>query len=758
MSAKHFSNGNPAQPGGYGPDDERERQLFDAVGDEGYGPDGSVYGSDTSADAGYGSSDAGYGAGETGYGAGNAGYGAGDDSAYGSNAGNPAYGAHAGGHFAGSDAYTDGGSHFAGGSGAGSYADTPSDDVSYSQPAAGVGMNDGFATMPSSDYSRDSGRYTSGGHHHHHHHKHLALKIVLAVLAVVIVAGGVVGFQVYQSVKQAKADAQTVAATGKELANKIKTGDTTGLSADAAKISQTVSKMREETDGPIWQALSHVPTYGSDVAAARELLGVLDDVSANALVPAANNLDGVTMKSLVVDGGIDVETLQTLVNTLSSVSEPIKDAQTRVDAIGDTHIQQVTDLVSTAKSSLDAASTGIDVAQRVAPYLPQMLGANGQTRNYLLMAEQNAELRAAGGFPGAWGILSVTDGKLSMGEIKPVVTMQNQSVQVTDEERYLFTNTSTLKIATRSGDTFGIMDFTRAASLVSEMWTMMYGDHVDGVVALDPVQLQYIMQVVGGVTLPDGTTVDGTNAGKFLSSDAYWNYPYSETDGIFATVAQDVFSKLVDNTNSLDVQKFSEALTKGIDEGRFRLWFANDEENVLPKMLGATGAMPGDPSNPETAVYLNDYTYAKMGWYLDFKVNRGEATQNADGTTSYTMTVTMTNTMDQATLAKAPDGITGQGTGGQKQNTGDIALRVYLVAPAGGSVSNARAQGGGLQLEDSSYEGVPVTFGLLNISPGETCTVTYTVTTPAEAQGKELAVHATPTCGEAQSVIANKQS
>ena len=345
-----------------------------------------------------------------------------------------------------------------------------------------------------------------------------------------------------------------------------------------------------------------------------------------------------------------------------------------------------------------------------------------------------------------------------MGEIKPVVTMQNQSVQVTDEERYLFTNTSTLKIATRSGDTFGIMDFTRAASLVSEMWTMMYGDHVDGVVALDPVQLQYIMQVVGGVTLPDGTTVDGTNAGKFLSSDAYWNYPYSETDGIFATVAQDVFSKLVDNTSSLDVQKFSEALTKGIDEGRFRLWFANDEENVLPKMLGATGAMPSDPSNPETAVYLNDYTYAKMGWYLDFKVNRGEATPNADGTTSYAMTVTMTNTMDQATLAKAPGGITGQGTGGQKQNTGDIALRVYLVAPAGGSVSNASAQGGGLQLEDSSYEGVPVTFGLLNISPGETCTVTYTVTTPAEAQGKELTVHATPTCGEAQSIIANKQS
>ena len=210
MSAKHFSNGNPAQPGGYGSDDEREQQLFDAVEGEGY----------NSSDASYNSPDAGYG------------------------------------------------SHFAGGSGAGSYADTPSDDASFAQPAGGVGMSDGFATMPSSDYSRDSGRYTSGGHHHHHHHKHLALKIVLAVLAVVNVAGGVVGFQVYQSVKQVKADAQTVVATGKELANKIKGGDTTGLSADAAKISQAVSKMREETDGPIWQALSHVPAYGSDVAAA----------------------------------------------------------------------------------------------------------------------------------------------------------------------------------------------------------------------------------------------------------------------------------------------------------------------------------------------------------------------------------------------------------------------------------------------------------------------------------------------------------
>ena len=54
---------------------------------------------------------------------------------------------------------------------------------------------------------------------------------------------------------------------------------------------------------------------------------------------------------------------------------------------------------------------------------------------------------------------------------------------------------------------------------------------------IDPVFLQYLLGLVGNVSLPDGTVVDGTNAAKVLMHDVYWNYPVEESDGIFASVA-----------------------------------------------------------------------------------------------------------------------------------------------------------------------------------------------------------------------------
>lgn len=53
-----------------------------------------------------------------------------------------------------------------------------------------------------------------------------------------------------------------------------------------------------------------------------------------------------------------------------------------------------------------------------------MLGANGQTRNYLMYAMNNVEIRACGGFGGSQGLISVTDGQMSIGEFVPALTQR----------------------------------------------------------------------------------------------------------------------------------------------------------------------------------------------------------------------------------------------------------------------------------------------------------------------------------------------
>ena len=76
-------------------------------------------------------------------------------------------------------------------------------------------------------------------------------------------------------------------------------------------------------------------------------------------------------------------------------------------------------------------------------------------------------------------------------------------------------------------------------------------------------------------------------------------------------------------------------------------------------------------------------------------------------------------------------------------------MRLYLYAPAGGSVSDVKASGDTtIDLKDGSYNGISVTFGEMHLQPGQTLTVTYSVTTSPQAGDVELDVRSTPTVQE----------
>ena len=72
--------------------------------------------------------------------------------------------------------------------------------------------------------------------------------------------------------------------------------------------------------------------------------------------------------------------------------------------------------------------------------------------------------------------------------------------------------------------------------------------------------------------------------------------------------------------------------------------------------------------------------------------------------------------------------------------------RLYLYAPADGSISNVNASGDtAIDLKDGTYNGISVAFGELHLQPGQTLTVTYQVTTSAQAGDAELELRSTPT-------------
>ncbi|MFR4502845.1 MAG: DUF4012 domain-containing protein [Collinsella sp.] len=607
------------------------------------------------------------------------------------------------------------------------------------------------------NYGNDaSSSSTSDGLVRHRHRKGERKKrhtgaIVAAVVVVLLVALGASGFMLLNSAKTVKGEAKEAVAIVGSLKDKVTSGDFSTLPDDAKKIDELCDSMKAETSSPLWTAASFIPVYGSDINAARTMIDALSDVSSNALVPMADNLSQATPGKLFQDGMINVSALQAVADSLSSSSKVFKSANEKIQGIGDTHISQVTELVDKAKDGFATLSGAVDAAEKVAPVLPQMLGANGQTRHYLVLAMSNVEIRACGGFPGSRGVMSVTDGKLELGDFVKVDMMKEplSPLPITDEEANLFTTgwglTGFNTLGYTMGDVTMTPDYPRAAQLASDMQKAIVGDDIDGVFAVDPVFLQYMLGVVGGTQLPDGTVVDGSNAAKVLLHDIYWNYPVEEQDAIFAAVAGSAFNKIVDELGSSDITKIAAAIEKGASEGRILMYSRNDDEEKAAKALGISGALQTDTSEaPILGVYVNNYSYSKMDWFLDKRVTIDSSVENADGSTTYRVTTSLKNTMTPQEKAEMPGYF--QGHNGISQDIDDEVLRLYLYAPAGGSISDIKTSGSGsIEMNEATHDGLKVAWGGVHMLLGQDIKVEYTVTTSKDSGHKELKVRTTPT-------------
>lgn len=621
---------------------------------------------------------------------------------------------------------------------------------------AGSGSKEDYYDFGLNYGSDASSSSTSDGLVRHRHRKGERKKrhtgaIIAAVVAVLLVALGASGFMLLNSAKTVKSEAKEAVEIVGGLKDKVTSGDFSTLPDDAKKIDELCDSMKAETSSPLWTAASFIPVYGSDINAARTMIDALSDVSSNALVPMADNLSQATPGKLFQDGTINVSALQAVADSLSDSSKVFKSANEKIQGIGDTHISQVTELVDKAKDGFATLNGAVDAAEKVAPVLPQMLGANGQTRHYLVLAMSNVEIRACGGFPGSRGVMSVTDGKLELGDFVKVDMMKEplSPLPITDEEANLFTTgwglTGFNTLGYTMGDVTMTPDYPRAAQLASDMQKAIVGDDIDGVFAVDPVFLQYMLGIVGGTQLPDGTVVDGSNAAKVLLHDIYWNYPVEEQDAIFAAVAGSAFNKIVDELGSSDIAKIAGAIEKGASEGRILMYSRNDDEEKAAKALGISGALQADTSEaPILGVYVNNYSYSKMDWFLDKRVTIDSSVENADGSTTYRVTTSLKNTMTPQEKAEMPGYF--QGHNGISQDIDDEVLRLYLYAPAGGSISDIKTSGSGsIEMNEATHDGLKVAWGGVHMLLGQDIKVEYTVTTSKDSGHKELKVRTTPT-------------
>lgn len=213
-------------------------------------------------------------------------------------------------------------------------------------------------------------------------------------------------------------------------------------------------------------------------------------------------------------------------------------------------------------------------------------------------------------------------GKISLGDFEGTLRSSNgpkPQVTITDEEMTLLQPYEpTMNFI--SGDVHFTPEFPKDASNVSTPWSLEHGgQYIGGVVALDPVFLQYLLQLCDGVTAADGAVVDGPNAANELLSGSHWRYPEGggTQDTGFASVASGAFNQLLGGLGEVGFTNLFKVIKRGGDEGRLLMWMTNDGEENAVVQMGFGGALNADTTKPQTGVFVNNYSHSKLDWHLN---------------------------------------------------------------------------------------------------------------------------------------------
>lgn len=569
---------------------------------------------------------------------------------------------------------------------------------------------------------------------------------VAIVLFLLVVAVGTCGFMLYRSAMTVKAQAAEVMAQVDPMKEALKSGDAATLDDSVGTVQEKMAAINSEVHTPLWTLASYIPVVGEDIRSVQTLGEAGTALVNDALVPIANAVSGTGLSDLLQDGVVNVDLVRSVSDSVNGALPTIQSSVDAISSLPEPHIPQLREVLGKVQEPLSSASGLVDQLGPMLQLLPQMLGGDG-ARTYLVIAQNNAELRATGGLPGSWGTLTIDNGVISLNsDFETILHMEGLNASVTEEE----VNFVCASIGTDPAQVNFSPDFGRVGTLAREYWAQAGNGNVDGVIALDPVFLQWLLDLTGGFTAPDGTTVDGTNAAKVLLSDTYWKFGNDgkAQDAYFSSVAALAFKQVMGNLGDAGMTDLWDVINKGGETGRLLVWMANEDEEELIRSLGLSGELSKDPATPELGVYFNDDTISKISWYASTNTQISEGVKNVDGTTSYEVVTTLTNTIDQGTAASAPLYVSGSRE--DKRDASDMILYAVFYAPAGGSISNFSVSDGGIASGSPwgcNVYGLNVMNARVHARAGETVTFTYTVTVSADAT-EPLTLRTTPLAQE----------
>lgn len=261
--------------------------------------------------------------------------------------------------------------------------------------------------------------------------------------------------------------------------------------------------------------------------------------------------------------------------------------------------------------------------------LPQITALDGSSagpagkKTYLVLLQNNLELRAAGGFIGSYAKLTFEKGTITQVVVDDVYNLDGGLTEVIAPPEELRNDLGINRLFLR--DSNFEPDFPTSARQAQVFFRLATGEIVNGVFALDLAGSAKLLQAVGGLSLSDyGEEVNGSNLFERAITHAEVNFfPGSQAKKNYLTSLQaQLFNKVFYLSNQ-NWPAITAAISESLQQKHLMIYLADPELFSYVVAQNWAGVMPraGVASEGQTVDFLapveSNMGANKANFYLD---------------------------------------------------------------------------------------------------------------------------------------------
>ena len=364
-------------------------------------------------------------------------------------------------------------------------------------------------------------------------------------------------------------------------------------------------------------------------------------------------------------------------------------------------------LINNVGNIREISSIGVGNAKSI-------LGFAGDKR-YLLAFQNTAEARGTGGIIGAYAVVRFHEGAFIVEKKGSNVDLQHLSklpIDLGNEFYDLYGNDPAIWQNSNESP-----HFPYGAKIWLSLWKSQSDQNLDGVIAVDPKAISYVLSIIGPVTLPSGEVINSSNVVEKTLSTSYARFvdDNNKRKDYLVEIMSVVLNKL-SGTTLLEKLKVGNELLKPYAQNRLLFYSTDPKIQSAIERTKFAGVLSDAPNNEYRVVILNT-SGNKMDYYLAKKISLRSKSCAKERTTQ--LDVTVTNTYDG--VKPLPDYVWGRlDLNKPNGGGGSYGFNVFIYGPTDASIFtlDVAKQVDGL-IATTTERGRPLAIIELDLAPKE---------------------------------------